>query len=359
MTARDEVADEPRRRPRVFRPDDPALKAAPPPPVEPDIAADADQSETPNGTETPAPGAGKSGARIEAGIRWGGLLFAALVAATTLSLGLWFWRLVSVGLERDDVIGWIMRGIVGVAALAALVLLGREVFGLFRLGRLAGLRRDAETALARRDLASERSVVDRLGVLYGERRDLAWGLDRLKRHRADVHDPGALIALVERDVVREIDASARRVITSSAKRTAAVTAMSPMTSIAFLYLVYEVLRLLRRLATLYGGRPGFGGSLRLARTVIGNLIAAGGVALTDDLIGQFIGQDMLRRLSRRLGEGVFNGALVARIGVAALDVVRPVPFVEVKPVRVRDIVGEVMKSLQGGFGGRSEGGAKS
>ena len=28
--------------------------------------------------------------------------------------------------------------------------------------------------------------------------------------------------------------------------------------------------------------------------------------MTDDLVGQFIGQDVLRRLSRRLGEGAFT-----------------------------------------------------
>lgn len=347
MTTGDEMRGDRTRKPRVFKPDDPALKTAPAPPVIDDAGSAPGEDDVAGDDSDVLSRGATAQARVEAGFRWGSILLAALVAATTLSLGLWFWRLVSVGLERDDALGWVMRGIVAVAALAAFVLLAREVFGIFRLRRLAGLRRDVDAALAKGDVAAERTALERLGALYAERRDLAWGLDRLRQHSADVHDAGALLALFERDVVREIDAGARRIITSSSKRVATVTAMSPMTSIAFLFLVYEVLRLLRRLATLYGGRPGFGGSVRLARTVIGNLIAAGGVALTDDLLGQFIGQDMLRRLSRRLGEGVFNGALVARIGVAALDVVRPIPFIEVKPVRVRDIVGEVLRSLQG------------
>ncbi len=45
--------------------------------------------------------------------------------------------------------------------------------------------------------------------------------------------------------------------------------------------------------------------------VVTRIVATGGVAMTDDLLGQFLGQDLLRRLSRRLGEGVFNGALTA------------------------------------------------
>jgi putative membrane protein len=35
---------------------------------------------------------------------------------------------------------------------------------------------------------------------------------------------------------------------------------------------------------------------------------------------------MLSKLSRRFGEGVVNGALTARLGVAALEICRPMPF---------------------------------
>jgi putative membrane protein len=67
--------------------------------------------------------------------------------------------------------------------------------------------------------------------------------------------------------------------------------------------------------------------------------------LTDDLLGQFLGQDILRRLSRRLGEGAFNGALTARIGIAAIAVARPLPFRATKPPRVRDVLGEVLRPM--------------
>ena len=92
------------------------------------------------------------------------------------------------------------------------------------------------------------------------------------------------------------------------------------------YVAVENLRMLRTVAGLYGGRPGTIGSLRLARMVITHIIATGGIALTDDLLGQFIGQDVLRRLSRRLGEGAFNGALTARVGATAIEVAGPSPI---------------------------------
>ena len=79
--------------------------------------------------------------------------------------------------------------------------------------------------------------------------------------------------------------------------------------------------------------------------VFTHIVATGGIAMTDDLLGQFLGQDLLRRLSRRLGEGAFNGALTARIGVTALEVIRPLPFLAAKPPRVRDVLAEALKPL--------------
>jgi putative membrane protein len=162
-----------------------------------------------------------------------------------------------------------------------------------------------------------------------------------------VHDPGALLALADRDLLAEIDGAVRREITTSARRVATVTALSPMALISVGFVAVENMRLLRKVSTLYGGRPGAAGLFKLARRVVVHLVATGGVAMTDDLLGQFIGQDLMRRLSARLGEGAFNGALTARVGVAAIDLIRPVPFIEARPVRVRDVLAEALKAQWG------------
>jgi putative membrane protein len=78
--------------------------------------------------------------------------------------------------------------------------------------------------------------------------------------------------------------------------------------------------------------------------VFTHIVATGGVALTDDLLGQFLGQDLVRRLSRRLGESVFNAALTARVGAAAIEVIRPLPYLEAPRVRARDFIAEIARS---------------
>jgi putative membrane protein len=229
---------------------------------------------------------------------------------------------------------------------AALVLMLREIVGLVRLGRLQALNEAVSVALARQDVKAEQDAVTALKRLLEGRPDCRWGLARLAEHAGDGRDPGDLLRLADREVMAPLDDHARRQILKSAKRVATVSAISPMAWVAMLFVAVENLRMLRTIAYIYGGRPGLTGTLRLARLIIGHIVATGGVAMTDDLLGQFLGQDLLRRLSRRLGEGAFNGALTARIGVAALSVTRPLPFLDVPEIRVRDLVPEIFRRIK-------------
>lgn len=316
------------RGPRVFAADDPNIVGETAEPADADLA---------DWGAAPPPAAAAGGASI------GGIFLSAVAALVGLALAASFAGFVATALAREDWIGWTATSLAAVALVTGLAIVLREIVGLVRLGRLARLRRDAETALRTRDAPLERKAVAALAETLRGRRDLSWHLARLRDHAGDVRDPGDLLRLADREVMAPLDAAARRLVLRSAKRVSVVTAMSPMVWVAMLYVGIENLRLLRGLATLYGGRPGGLGALRLARMVVTHLVATGGVAMTDDLVGQFLGQDLLRRLSRRLGEGVFNGALTARIGTAAIAVTRPIPFLDAEPIRVRDLLPELLR----------------
>jgi putative membrane protein len=330
------------RRPQAFDPDDPAVIVEPEP---------EDAGVLPPGSQPDASGPAVARPTLadlgQRGLRWGTVLLAALAGAGLLGVAAWFARLVSAAFVREDWMGWLTLVLLLVAAVAALMLALREIVGLARLSRLSRIKAEVARAIAERDAGRERRAALRLAGLYARRPEQAWSVRRFREHARDVHDAGELLALADREMVAPLDRRARALITRSAKRVATVTAMSPMVLIAVGYVGWENLRLLRALATLYGGRPGFFGLMRLAHLVVGHLIATGGIALTDDLLGQFLGQDLLRRLSRRLGEGAFNGALTARIGIAALDVIRPLPFLAAKPPRARDVLAEALKPMLG------------
>jgi putative membrane protein len=330
---------DPPRRPQVFSADDPNVVVD----ASADARTDADgDAVAASGTPRPRPGLAQIGNR---GLRWGWVLVTALAGAAALSGAVWLAGFVMVALSRDDWIGWATLVLLLIAAFAALMIVLRELTGLRRVTQLTHLRSEIAAAFAGGDRKRERRAAQRIAGLYAGRRALAWNVRRFRDHVGDVHDPGELLALAEREIMLPLDAEARGLVTRAAKRVATVTALSPMAAIAVAYVAIENLRLLRALATLYGARPGSAGVMRLARLVLAHIVATGGLAMTDDLLGQFLGQDLLHRLSRRLGEGAFNGALTARIGVTALEAIRPMPFLVAKPPRMRDVLGEALKPL--------------
>src|ERR1700730_8361150 len=143
------------------------------------------------------------------------------------------------------------------------------------------------------------------------------------------------------------DEEARRLVSSAAQRVSIVTAVSPRALIDVLFVLVASLRLIRQLARLYGGRPGTLGMIRLMRHVIGHLAITGGMAASDSLIQQMLGHGIAAKLSQRLGEGMLNGLLTARLGLAAIDVTRPLPFTALPRPALADLAKDLLRKRDG------------
>jgi len=83
--------------------------------------------------------------------------------------------------------------------------------------------------------------------------------------------------------------------------------------------------------------------LKLARRVVAHLAVTGTIAMGDSVIQQLIGHGLASKLSAKLGEGVVNGLMTARIGIAAMDVVRPFPFNAEKRPGIGDFIGDIAR----------------
>jgi putative membrane protein len=198
-------------------------------------------------------------------------------------------------------------------------------------------------AAAGHDRDEARAAARELIALYATRPETARGRAALTGHVGEIIDGRDLIGLAETELLVPFDEAARTMVLSSAKRVALLTAVSPRALVDLLFVAAEILRLIRRLGTLYGGRPGFLGFVRLARAAFAHLAVTGGMAAGDSILQQFLGHGIAARLSARLGEGVVNGLLTARVGIAAIDVCRPLPFVVGRPPRLADVMGELAR----------------
>jgi putative membrane protein len=244
-------------------------------------------------------------------------------ALFSFTLSVAAWEFVTGLLSTNTLLGSVALALIGAASLAALLLALREAATFARLARLDSLRQRASDAST---LADARKVTADLAALYTRRPDMTWALARFRDRDGDVLDADALLRLAEADLMSPLDTAARAEVEAAARQVATVTALVPLALADVAMALFANLRMIRRIAEIYGGRSGTLGSMRLLRRVFGHLVATGAVALTDDLIGSVAGGGVLSRLSRRFGEGVVNGALTARVGIAAMEICRPLPF---------------------------------
>jgi putative membrane protein len=280
----------------------------------------------------------------------GGLFAAALGGFAMLVLGVVVTDFVTGLLARNTVLGAIALGLAGLVVLGGLVLAVREWSAYLRLGRIDTLRARAEAAVAAADLKAARAVVADLGRLYAGREDLAAARDRLAGQGADVMDADAVLALAETQLMTTADRAARVEIEAAARRVATATALIPLALADVAVALAANLSMIRRIAEIYGGRAGAFGSWRLLRRVFAHLVATGAVAVGDDLISSVAGGGVLSKLSRRFGEGVVNGALTARVGIAAMEVCRPLPFHALPRPRITNLLGRAFTGLFGPAG---------
>jgi putative membrane protein len=282
--------------------------------------------------------------RLPRGMGWlGRIAWGAGGLLVSLGLGLMADRLIADLFARYAWLGWAGIALLAAFVLALIVLVAREILALRRLRTLDHVRAEAVDVLVSDRRDAGRGIEASLARLYADRPDLARARTTLEQHTADIFDGAEIVRYAERTLMTPLDARARTLTAASARRVALVTAVSPRALVDIAFVVFESVRLAGAIAALYGARPGFFGFWRLTGAVLSHLAVTGGLVLTDGLVEQLVGQGLAARLSQRLGEGVVNGLMTVRVGIAAIRVVRPLPFETEKLPQVKDFLPELTK----------------
>jgi putative membrane protein len=274
---------------------------------------------------------------------WGTLFWTATAGLVLLGSGLAIVKLIEDLFARSESLGWLGLGFAAAAGLALAVVTGREVFGLMRLAAIEKLHARAAAVIASDDRAESRAIVNDLLNLAHQNPHLARARAALTEHAGDIIDGADMIRLAERELLTPLDQEARRIVSVAAQRVSVVTAVSPRALFDVLFVFVAALKMIRQLARLYGGRPGALGMISLLRHVIAHLAITGGMAAGDSLVQQVLGHGIAAKLSQRLGEGVLNGLLTARLGLAAIDVTRPLPFTALPRPALTDLATDLIR----------------
>lgn len=279
--------------------------------------------------------------------RIGRLFWGLLLSLVTAFISIAAWNFVSGLITQYPLLGFGVTVLLIAFLAVSLVIAVKELFAFSRLRRVDALHRAADTALADDNLEAARKVARDLAGLYNNRPETAWGRDRLAERLPDVFDAADVFSVVEQELLAPLDAAAKREVEQAARQVATVTALVPLALADVIAALVSNLRMIRRIAEVYSGRSGTLGSWRLTRAVMAHLVTTGAVAVGDDLIGSLAGGSVLGKISRRFGEGMVNGALTARVGIAAMEVCRPLTFTKATKPSVGNIVKRALTGLFG------------
>ncbi len=340
---------EPRRPPRAFRLDELSLNATSSPSDRPQAATVIEAVIDPFDAEVEAAAkaadpdeaavevAQKRGVVARSLLSWSGVFWSSLGGLASLGVGLWLTQLIDALFLRAPTFGAIGVILASLAGIALFVLVAREIASVVRQRHIAELHIGLARAREADDFKEARGLVGELAGLYVGRPETAQARTQLRQLSRDIVDGSDLIDIAERTLIAPLDAEVRREIAAAAKRVSIVTALAPRAIIDVVFVAAQAIRLIRRIATIYGGRPGLLGFLKLLRSIAAHIAITGGMAAGDSLIQQIVGHGIAAKLSARLGEGVLNGLLTARVGLSAMAVCRPMPFSTGRAPGVSDV----------------------
>ncbi len=238
--------------------------------------------------------------------------------------------------------GCVAGGLVILAGAGSLLTEWRR---LYRLRQRADERDNARDLLRSHGLGQGRFFCEKLAVQAG----IGNEHPALQRWHSALHDTQSdreVVELYARLVQPVLDAQARREISNSAAESALMIAVSPLALVDMAFIAWRNLRLVNRIAVLYGIELGYFSRLRLFKLVLLNIAFAGASELVREVGMDWISQDLAARLSARAAQGIGAGLLTARLGIKTMELCRPLPWLAGDKPKLGDFRGELVAKLK-------------
>lgn len=155
-----------------------------------------------------------------------------------------------------------------------------------------------------------------------------------------------VVTLYAKIVQPLIDVRVRHAISRSAAESALMIAVSPLAIVDMGFIAWRNLRLINQIAGLYGLEVGYFSRIRLFRLVLLNIAFAGVSEWVREVGMDGMSQDLTARLSARVAQGMGAGLLTARLGIKAMELCRPLPWIDGDKPRLGDYRREIFAQLR-------------
>lgn len=252
-----------------------------------------------------------------------------LYSTVLLVLVMGLWQAIDI-YQRALATHWLIAagflGLIGMVSAAALRTLWQFLRGRRTLKRLDNLTQQAQRLSNSVDLGNAQHFIEQLRDYYqGTPQDdfLIYCLNSLP----DYSNDGEVINHIERTFLASLDQEASARISKFSLQTALGVSLSPWITLDLALALWRNVKMIDEVAQVYGIRPSLATRFKLLRKVLQQLVYVG---VTEAAIDQFYDEfslDILTGLSAARGlQGLGAGVYAVRIGLAAMNVCRPIAF---------------------------------
>jgi putative membrane protein len=116
-----------------------------------------------------------------------------------------------------------------------------------------------------------------------------------------------------------VDDEAQKVVFKYAGKAGAITAISPNPIIDMMILLFVNIKMVNEIVKLYGFRAGISGNIKILTRVAEQLAFLGASEIASG-----VAQSFTAKIAAAVAQGTGNAIFTARVGIAAMEVVRPV-----------------------------------
>jgi putative membrane protein len=214
-----------------------------------------------------------------------------------------------------------------------------ELRGLWRLRSAERLRSLIPFALAD-ELKAE---IDAAAAILAADPLLSEAVARYRAVREPHHSGRDALELFSRFVLAPADRLAEAATRRAATQAFAINAISPTALLDTVLFAARALRLIREIAEIYGQRPGLAGTVHLLRRLASGAGMVGAVDLVGGILVQQLGGAVMERLSASAAESAYAAQKMARLGIIAMALCRPVEFRPGEVPSLRRLVSGLLK----------------
>lgn len=246
-------------------------------------------------------------------------------------------------------IGTLFLVLIFIISGAALMLSWQAYKKLQALRTVSALQKEGGKLMEVEGYGGTNQYLNKIVNFYAHRPDVKERLERFYMTLNDSHRDSEVCRLFSNLVLKDIDQQAYHIVTQRAKETALLVMISQIALLDTVLTLWRNLRMIQDVATLYGGKPGFLGTISLIGNVLQNLIYADVSETIADSIGEILGGSILSVMSAQVAQGLGSGVLTARLGLKTMQACRPLPFTDEEKPRLKGIRKEIIFSLKGVF----------